>query len=277
MDLKNFVKTITHAVIPKSILDFAVRPAMWWILSVLFGKKGSEINIGGQGVFRMSPHFMFRAWEDFGNKPTSHFNQCIPACEGKSVFIDVGAHIGLYSLPASRRVRQGGQVFAFEPSGNSYGYLLEHIAYNNIDNIHPYQLIVGDTKKDAVPFYEHAISSSPRNGLMQRKKRASDRFVETERRQISLDDFCAENHLSPDIIKIDVGGAELLVLKGARAILTEHRPIMFLGVHPGDLTAIDQSTVELAAMLDELGYEVRAPDGTRVEKLGNCEYICTPR
>ena len=274
--MKNILKAVVRAVIPKPIIDFAIRPAVWWILSVLFGKKGYEINIGGQGVFRMSPHFIFRGWEDFGNKTTSHFNQCIPACEGKSVFIDVGAHIGLYSLPASSLVRPGGQVFAFEPSGNSYGYLLKHIAYNNIDNIHPFQLIVGDTNKDSVLFYEHVISSSPRNGLMQRRKRASDRFVETERRQISLDHFCAENRLSPDIIKIDVGGAELLVLKGATTILTEHRPLMFLGVHPPDLAVIDQSTVELATMLHELGYEVRAPDGTRVEELGNLEYICTP-
>ena len=113
---------------PGWVLDWVVRPAVRGVLSAAFGGRGYQISIGGQGVFRLSPDFVFRGWEGFGTRHNSGFAQCIEACKGKSVFIDVGAHIGLHSLPASTSLRPGGRVIAFEPSESNYRYLLEHMS-----------------------------------------------------------------------------------------------------------------------------------------------------
>ena len=161
MNAKDIIQGVTKRVVPKPVLNAAVRPMVRSVLSLAFGRKGYRINIGGRGMFRLSPDFVFGGWENFGDRHNGGFVPCIEACTEKSVFIDVGAHIGLHSLPVNSVLAPGGQVFAFEPSGGSYSYLRKHIAYNAIDNIHPYQLIVGDCSADAVVFYEHLDPSSP--------------------------------------------------------------------------------------------------------------------
>ena len=277
MMMKSFLRRSTKRVVPGRVLDSVVRPAVRGVLSAAFGGRGYKISIGGQGVFRLSPDFVFRGWEGFGTRHNSGFAQCIAACKGKSVFIDVGAHIGLYSLPASSSLRPGGRVIAFEPSESNYGYLLKHIAYNGIDNIQAHQLVVGDVDRDSVLFYEHVVASSPLGSLIERKKKLTDRFVEARRRQISLDRFCAESSVAPDVIKVDTEGAELLVVKGARETLIRHRPMIFLSVHPSHLEAMGQSTGELEDLLAELDYEVRSTEDSPVSGLGSGEYICVPR
>lgn len=165
-------------------------------------------------------------------------------------------------------------MFAFEPSQSNYGYLLRHLGYNNIENIHPYQVVVGDVNQEGVPFFEHVSGSSPLSGLTQRTKRASDKFIESPRTMISLDGFCSEHDLAPDVLKIDVEGAEMLVLRGAKKMLTRYRPLLYLSVHPSHLEALGQSVEELEDLLDELGYEARGADGKPANKLTPGEYVC---
>ena len=253
-----------------------LRPAVRGVLRLAFGRKGYRVNIGGQGVFRLSPDFAFRGWESFGTRHNSGYAMCIRACEGKSVFIDVGAHVGLYALPVSRVLGPGGQVYAFEPSERTYRYLVKHIAYNDIGNIDHRQMVVGETRKAEVLFYEHVVGSSGLSGLTKRTKRPTDRFSETRRPQISLDEFCEENAVTPDVIKIDVEGAELLVLRGAKNTLSQSMPKVFLSVHPAHLEAMGQSTDELLALLADLDYEARSTDDLPVDDLGSGEYVCTP-
>ncbi|MFH1917092.1 MAG: FkbM family methyltransferase [Nanoarchaeota archaeon] len=61
------------------------------------------------------------------------------------VIIDVGAHIGSFSIPASRLVPQG-RVHALEPCNSSFLYLTKNIAMNSIPNVIPYQLALSDKK-----------------------------------------------------------------------------------------------------------------------------------
>ena len=265
-----------RTVVPEPIVDSAVRPAARRVLSVAFGRRGYKIDIGGQGTFRLSPDFVFRGWEEFGKRHNSGFARCIQACEGKRVFMDVGAHIGLYSLPVSRVLGPGGQVIAFEPSDGNYRYLLKHLAYNGIENIRAYQVVVGDTSQSAVRFYEHVDGSSGLGGLTKRAKRPADleSFIETERPQVTLDEFCTQNRLAPDVVKIDVEGAELLVLKGARRTLAKYQPLLFLSIHPAHLKTMGQSTEEVERLLRELGYEARDAADMPVDSLGSGEYMC---
>ena len=165
-------------------------------------------------------------------------------------------------------------MFAFEPSKSNYGYLLRHLRYNSIENIDAYQVVVGDVNREGVPFFEHVVGSSPLSGLIPRTKRASDKFIESPRTQISLDDFCVEHDLAPDVMKMDVEGAEMLVLRGAKKTLARYRPLLYLSVHPSQLAALGQSVEELGDFLRELGYEARGSDGKPANELRSGEYVC---
>lgn len=93
---------------------------------------------------------------------------------------------------------------------------------------------------------------------------------------ITLDRFVADSGIVPDVIKIDVEGAELLVLRGARQVLAQHRPSLLLGVHPYWLPRSD-STRDIFDLLESLGYEIKDENVVRFEGGYVADYLCTHR
>ena len=89
-----------------------------------------------------------------------------------------------------------------------------------------------------------------------------------EVRTVRLDDYCAEHGLAPAAVKIDVEGAELAVLAGARETLARHRPVVFLSTHGPDVHAAS------LGFLRGLGYRVAPILGGDVE--ATTEVLATP-
>jgi FkbM family methyltransferase len=80
---------------------------------------------------------------------------------------------------------------------------------------------------------------------------------------VSLDQFFAGQATWPDLIKIDVEGAELDVLQGARQIIAQHHPVMFVEVHPRLLGNFGASAEQVYAFLRAHGYMVQRFVGHR--------------
>lgn len=90
---------------------------------------------------------------------------------------------------------------------------------------------------------------------------------------ITLDTLCNQSNLKPDLMKIDVEGAELLVLHGARKFLGESCPIIVLAVHPYWLPK-GQSTQQIFEYLTGYGYTVYDSEGCQTMYLQSGEYLC---
>lgn len=166
-----------------------------------------------------------------------------------AVVFDVGAHVGFYTLLASRLVGPGGMVVAFEPSPRNLRFLEEHLEQNGCENVRVFAAAVVETP-GRVRWRAGADSFG---GSI-----AAHGEVEVE--ALALDDLIARGGLPPpDLIKIDVEGAELAVLRGARATLQEHGPAILLATHGAE---VHRSCTEL---LRQLGYTVRSLSG------GPCE------
>lgn len=251
-----------------------LKPLVRRALEIAYGKRGFPVNIGGVGVFRLAPRFYFSGWESFGGGHNSCFRPCVEAARGRNCFIDVGAHIGLYSLPVSRALADGGMVYAFEPSSSNAAYLHRHLRYNGVDNIVVEQTLVGEQPAADVLFYEPVESGSPVGGLL----RFSDDvdYRETHRAQVSIDGYCELHGLHPDVMKIDAEGSEVMILRGARGALLRDRPIVFLSVHPGRIEQLGGSLDELGALLDSVRYSLFDADGARVAGLRGGEFIVRP-
>src|SRR5262249_15930416 len=71
---------------------------------------------------------------------------------------------------------------------------------------------------------------------------------------VTLDRFCVERGIRPDVVKIDVEGAELLILKGTRELLQKERFLIFCEVHPPQMENCGSSLPALQVYLESLGY-----------------------
>jgi FkbM family methyltransferase len=164
------------------------------------------------------------------------------------VVLDVGANVGYYTLLASVLVGDAGAVHAFEPEPRNAEFLRRHLRINGRRNVTVQQAAVSDRAGTAR--FEFGTGSG--TGHL-------GEAGTLEVRTLRLDDFCAEHGLAPAAIKIDVEGAEMSVLAGARSTLARHRPILFLSTHGPEVHAAS------LAFLRGLGYQLRAILGGDVE------------
>ncbi len=230
--------------------------------------------IGPYGPFLMHPNFMFSNFENWGQGHNSGFVAFVEACRDKSCVIDVGAHIGLVSLPASQAIKSGGSVYAFEPAQINREYLNFHIRNNNIDNIFVSDCLVGNEEKESVTFFEDTKDNGMNSLLMLKDK---GNFVTTQRHQITLDSFCDKNNIAPDLVKIDVEGAEIMVLKGAAKTLKGYKPLIFLSIHPSHIEKLGSKLSDLLELIKDMGYEIKNPDGTLATDIRLDEYVLEPK
>jgi FkbM family methyltransferase len=133
---------------------------------------------------------------------------------GMTVF-DVGAHAGYFTMMLSRIVGKSGRVFAFEANPENVAILRKHIRINQLGNINIIEAAVAD-RNGEVRFsgsgYEGQISDSGRRIPA-----------------VKLVDFP-----TPDLLKMDIEGAEILAFAGATRILSELRTKMLVAVHEGE-------------------------------------------
>lgn len=232
----------------------------------------SSHRIGRYGPFKMSGEFAFSDFENWGDAHNSGFEFCVEASRDKTCVLDIGAHIGLVTMPVSQVLAKGGQVFAFEPSQANRQTLQRHINANNIENVTVVNSLVGDAEVSDIVFYEHAGVS----GMNTRAPiKSDDEYVETHHSQTTLDAFCHTHGIRPDVIKIDVEGAEFSVLEGAREILSAARPLLVVSIHPQHLKAMGRDAVELHALAEASGYTVSDTNGRAVETFQLDEYVLT--
>lgn len=195
-------------------------------------------------------------------------------------FWDIGANWGWISLPAARIVGTSGRVIAFEPSPSNAAWLKRHIALNQCENIVTVvEAAVCDQHSGSVTFSLLNGGRSPSNSIMFSSS-VNEESPEVSRQisvpAVSLDGLWAEQEQSPKLIKIDVEGAELKVLKGATQLLSsEAAPILLLAVHPF-WQATPEDCQEIVNLLSSRGYQILNRHGSSVEALEYDEYLCLP-
>lgn len=178
-------------------------------------------------------------------------------------FIDVGGHFGYFTLLASRLVGPAGRVVAFEASRNTYAVLVENVRKQ--PNVTAHHLALSD-QHETISFFEFPVLYNEFNSMDVDQFRNEKWFAKFPPQRIDvlatrLDDMVERDNLQPAIIKIDVEGAELKVIRGAAGILRHQRPLVVMEY----LAPARHNTAhrQAAALLNELGYAsyAPAPDG----------------
>lgn len=164
--------------------------------------------------------------------------------EGDIVF-DIGAHVGFYTLLSSQLVGEQGQVVSFEPFPPNLRYLKRHIQLNKLKNVRVVEKAVSN--HSGTMTFEIGPSSS----MGHLTEQSSDKSIEVE--TIVLDEFVRKTNLPvPNLMKIDIEGAEFDCLVGARELLQNHPIKIFLATHGADVHS------KCLSFLNELGYEIHS-------------------
>ncbi len=141
-----------------------------------------------------------------------------------SVAIDVGANLGIHSLVLSRCVGDEGSVLAYEPSTPLHERLLRNIDINKASNIVPRKVGLWE-RSGRIGFEPHVDDFNIGRGKI---SHGSRQHIAVR----TLDEEAEMVDARIDLIKIDVEGAELSVLKGSRNTLSEHKPVVILEFNP---------------------------------------------
>ena len=144
------------------------------------------------------------------------------------IVVDVGAHIGKYTLIASKRVGANGKVIAIEAHPGNYEMLNRNIKLNGLTNVTTLNYAVY-SKESKVKIYSNYTIMSERI----REEQVKEKFVEVN--ADTLDSILQQNGIRQEQInwiKIDVEGAEFEVLKGAHNTLSNSKDIaLYIEIH----------------------------------------------
>ena len=208
--------------------------------------------------FNLTANFI--GYRNFASsKHNAQWAECLKNVKDK-VFFDVGAHIGLYSIPASKLAKK---VIAFEPSQkNILAFKKNMLLNNNPSNIQIEPYVVSEQAGE-ISFFENNLASNPKNSILQSSEIGIERKIKT----FSLDEYVQKNQLIPDIIKIDVEGAEYLVLKGAKSIMLTNKPKIYLSLHPRQIKQLGYPLSWLNDFAKEVNYQVIPANFASIESL----------
>lgn len=162
---------------------------------------------------------------------------------------DIGANAGFYTLAFARLVGKTGRVYAFEPLAENAQNILAHVRLNGVTNAVLVQAALSA---------EVGLSGFETGGL-NAEGRLSDDGKDYLVPTWSVDEFLSGRpNARPDLLKIDVEGAESAVLMGARALLSSTAPDILLATH-----GVDEHK-RCSSLLTDFGYALYQFDGSKV-------------
>ena len=208
-------------------LDFGV----FWYKSFKFLRPGNSSLLKFR-VPKYNYEFYCRVNKDDFKIMTIHEDEIIEHFTPKQgdIVVDIGAHIGLYTIISSKRVGTNGKVIAIEADPGNFEMLNRNIKLNQLTNVIAlnYAVYSKETKiKLYLPSGESGFTKY--NTIVSDWANNEDKFVEVNAN--TLDYLLQLNQIREEEvnwIKIDVEGAEFEVLKGATNVLSKSKDIALL-------------------------------------------------
>ena len=191
-------------------------------------------------------------WYGHDSYESHSLKMWLDLAKNASFVFDIGAFTGVYALSAAVS-QNNARIYAFEPSRRTHGRLFLNIRMNGLQGrVHPINWAVSD-KTSTTKLYQFRGPKILGNGaaILEKPLKVFDdtEIVPT----VSIDEYCANENLRPDLIKIDVESAEVLVLEGAANTIECEKPTMLIEVTP-------QTAAAVKSKFDHFGYTAKAID-----------------
>lgn len=178
----------------------------------------------------------------------------LDSTNGQKRILDIGANIGMISLALARRYPDA-QLYAFEPGPHQAELFRRTIEKNGLESrIQLNQTALSDTCSEA-SFAVHSGEHASGDGLLDTGRCGECQYITIKTE--TLDYWWGKNGKPRiDIVKIDVEGAELLVMRGGKDFFFRMRPPIVFEIHPENLRPYPYSAFDIIEFLEKCGYEV---------------------
>lgn len=269
--------------VPEAAQATSVTPSEPQLVSLQLGTAGGPRQV--QLVLdpaAMSQRIMLECLAEsrFYEPETSQF--VVSVLRPGDTFVDVGTHVGYFSMLSAAAVGAEGRVISFEPDGRNFASLSAHVRINGFEQVETYNAAVGARSGTAELFRNadndggHALWDVGKHSFNALSRAAPERV---EVQMVHLDSVLATPEgPRPRVMKIDAEGAEMDVLRGARATLeTNPIPYIICEVNRYALGQMGSSETEMRAYMTELGYETHLfqPGETQLTRLGPNDQVET--
>ena len=164
------------------------------------------------------------------------------------VIWDAGAYSGATTCLLASMVGPTGKVYAFEPDDLNYAYLAKNIAHHGVTNVIVVRKALSSSSGTATFFMDGTQASGIRDFVVY-----SDTKHSKEVPTISMEDACKELGCVPSYVKMDIEGAELAFIEGAKEFLKSH-PVHF-AIESYHRVNGDYTYKKLDPIFEEIGYE----------------------
>jgi FkbM family methyltransferase len=191
-----------------------------------------------------------------GNFEKAEIQYIIESLNPGDTFLDIGANGGIFTVIAANKVGVKGHVYAFEPGLRELEILRRNIEINNLKNVTVIESAVGD----ATGKTRFAISQDGAMNSLAENSHPGQKIESWQEVQITtLDDFLKSAEINRvDFIKIDVEGAEKLVIEGATNLLCSQDKLTILfEASDYNSLAFGYSTKDLITKIQSKGFQVK--------------------
>ncbi|HEX2204794.1 MAG TPA: FkbM family methyltransferase [Longimicrobium sp.] len=192
------------------------------------------------------------AYESRRNTAERDYEALRELARGARCVFDVGANKGLTSLLMASVMGEGGEVVAFEASEASCAVVRENARLNGLEGrIRIVNAVVAERSGIMIDFFAEGTSagSSIIEGYLGHRTGLA-------RVTLAIDDYVAQTGKVPQLLKVDVEGAERRVIEGMRETLRRHGPAVQLELHTLPDRTLSENAADILPLLDEAGYRM---------------------
>lgn len=175
------------------------------------------------------------------------------------VVFDVGGNVGWYALRWAKS-RPHCQIHTFEPAPATAARLRMNLERNTIGNVIVHECSLSDRAGTQTLFVDPALPSGAAAVDHTRSPAVTHVMVPVR----TLDEVVAEIGAAPEVLKIDVEGAELFVLRGAPICLAQSKPVVFCEILRRWTRSFDYEANDILSLLRDAGYECFEVVGSRL-------------
>jgi FkbM family methyltransferase len=169
------------------------------------------------------------------------------------VFYDIGANVGFFTVLAAKLVGSSGKVYAFEPDRQNADCIRHNIQLNQFNNTAVWQKAVSHTTGTG----ELLLAEYSGGHTLSVVDRPPDLAGSITVELVSIDDLISQGKLTPpNLVKIDVEGAELDVLRGMIQTIKQYQPIIIYEVDAAKQDSFQQKNESIEALIYSLDYKI---------------------